>query len=506
MQTLKSIINRYMYLITFISVTIILFLIIYLQITTEQKRFHAASIKVFAQIEQVLQETQKEPAYIFSLFCIDPEADFYAIDMESEEIVGTTVAENAGKTPEELGFDLDRIKMDHPEFHAMINGQNSYCIFKKVGSHYLGRAIPSRELYQRIPTTIFQLAVCLYLIALTLSYAVTSYINNYVVEKIQDVNLKLESITEGNLNATFNIRSSLEFSELSDYLNSMIQSLINNNKKMSYVLSKTNLYIGVYEHNHRKKNVRYTEYVPRILALDEPKMEQLSSDYDSFRAFLDEIRRNPVPGESGIYRLGEPSNRYVRLEETKEHEDIFGVLIDVTDSMLRQKKIEFERDMDLLTGLYNRRGLDNQIHALFQTPETLGCSAFVMIDADGLKTVNDTYGHEKGDIYLKKVSDIICNFGARGCVAARQSGDEFILFLYQYDTEEELIHTIKTLEYTQNHSFAELDAGLVIPLSFSFGYCLTQKGADYQDLIREADRKMYENKRKRKKNRSSFHK
>lgn len=490
-----------MYLITFISITIILLLVIYLQLTIEQKRFHATSLKTFIQIERVLQETGKEPSYIFSLFCVNPEVNYYAIDVKSEKIVGTTIAENAGKTPAEIGLDLNKVKMDNHAFHAMINGKNYYCIFQRSGTVYLGCVTLSRELYQRIPTTIFELAVCLYLIALTLSYAVTSYINNYVVEKIQDINLKLESITEGNLDAVFNIRSSLEFSELSDYLNSMIRSLINNNKKMSYVLSKTNMYIGVYERSHHKKNVRYTEYVPRILALDEPKMEQLSSDYDSFKAFLDNIRKNPVPGESGIYRLGESSNRYVKLEETEEHDDIFGVLIDVTDSMLRRRKIEFERDMDLLTGLYNRRGLDNRIHALFQNPESLGYSAFLMIDADGLKAVNDTYGHEKGDVYLKKVSDIIRSFGPRSRVAARQSGDEFILFLYQYDTKEELLHTIKTLEAIQDHSFAELDAGLVIPLSFSFGYCLTQEGADYQNLIREADRKMYENKRKRKKNR-----
>lgn len=62
-----------------------------------------------------------------------------------------------------------------------------------------------------------------------------------------------------------------------------------------------------------------------------------------------------------------------------------------------------ERDIDSLTGLYNRRGLDIQLSKLFEEPEKLGYCAMVMVDADGLKIINDTYGHEKGDIYLKKL-------------------------------------------------------------------------------------------------------
>lgn len=60
-----------------------------------------------------------------------------------------------------------------------------------------------------------------------------------------------------------------------------------------------------------------------------------------------------------------------------------------------------------MTGLYNRRGMEIKLKQLFEKPEKLGYSAIVMIDADGLKGVNDTYGHEKGDIYLKKIGQVI---------------------------------------------------------------------------------------------------
>lgn len=85
--------------------------------------------------------------------------------------------------------------------------------------------------------------------------------------------------------------------------------------------------------------------------------------------------------------------------------------------------------MDALTGLYNRRGLDARLERLFAEPEKLGHYAVVMIDADGLKGINDTYGHDKGDEYLRKIADTINAFDPGNSLAARQGGDEFVLFL-----------------------------------------------------------------------------
>ncbi len=312
------------------------------------------------------------------------------------------------------------------------------------------------------------------------------------------MNEKLSSITRGNMDETIDIQSSLEFSELSDHLNRMIKSLLENNEKMSYVLSKTNLYIGIYEYNSYMKKVRFTEYIPKIFDLDAGEMEELSSDYKSFRAFIDKLHENPVMGEPGIFQLSGDVRRYVRLEENNGEHDIFGVAIDVTEDILRRKKIERERDMDQLTGLLNRRGLDNRLSILFQEPEKLGCSAFVMIDADGLKMVNDTYGHEKGDSYLKKISGIIETFNRKGSVAARQGGDEFLLFLYQYEGKRELLREIHALREVQDGHFVELDSEIRVPLRFSFGYVFTGESTDYHGLIKKADERMYRNKRKRK--------
>lgn len=444
----------------------------------------------------VLKATEKnELSYLFSLFRVNPHANYYAVAGKSGEIVGSTDLPSVGKNLAEIGVDPDSITTGTTAFHAHVNGVNSYCVFREKDGNYIGRILSCHEMYQSIPPITAALAVCLITIAFILSHVVTKYMNLYVVEGIRSVNEKLHSITQGNLDELVDIQNSVEFSELSSYINRMKQSLLDNSKKMSYVLSKTNMYIGVYEYNQHMKRVRITRHVPRILCLTPQEAEDLSADYRQFQAFITALRQDPVAGETNVFALKE---RYVKLEELNRENEIFGVIIDVTEEIRKRQKIEAERDYDLLTGLYNRRGLDIRLSALFDKPEALGCSAVVMIDADNLKTINDSYGHDAGDVYLKEIAALIQDFGPKSCVSARLGGDEFLLFLYRYGSEQELTDTILLLTDLQNNSFADLSDQVRVPLRFSFGTSMTGQSADYEKLIKEADEKMYENKRKRK--------
>ena len=104
-----------------------------------------------------------------------------------------------------------------------------------------------------------------------------------------------------------------------------------------------------------------------------------------------------------------------------------------------------------------------------------------------------------GDAYLKEIARLISALDARHCVAARLGGDEFVLFLYQYDEEKMLSDAISRLDDIQTCSHVDLPDGGSVPIRFSFGYRLVEEGIDYQTLLKEADEKMYEYKRERKK-------
>ncbi len=444
----------------------------------------------------VMKATQKnELSYIFSLFRVNPEASYYAIDQTSGEIVGSTELDCVHKNSEAVGLILDEIASRPKGFHAAVNGQDSFCVFQLIGSNYIGRILTDRVLYEWIIMNTVVLLFCLIIIAVVLIRAVTGHMNRYVVDDIYRINKKLHAIADGNLEEVINIQSSMEFSELSSDINRMKKSLMDNNRKMSYVLSKTNMYMGVYEYNENMRQVRFTEYVPQILGITPEKARQFSCDCQMFREFLSRIRSHPLAGEENIFGM---DGRYIKIEEICENGDVFGVLIDVTEDTLKRLQMEQERDYDHLTGLYNRRGLENFLASCFDRPKELGESALVMIDADNLKTVNDTYGHEGGDIYLRRLADILGKFEPGHSVAARLGGDEFVLFLYKYQTEKELSDAVMALEKLQDNRRTRLNEDLDVPLGFSFGYCLAGGRADYQVLLKEADEKMYENKKARK--------
>lgn len=450
---------------------------------------------------RVMEFTEKnELSYIFSLFRVNVEAEYYAIDVESGEVVGSTVMSDVGRSAAAVGFKLQEIKNDPDGFHEKVNGNTSFCVFTQMGNNYIGRVLPNSSLYRQVPTNTIVLAVCLILISQILSRAVTGYMNKYVASGIYGINEKLRMIGKGHLDERVDVQSSIEFAELSAHINDILQSILDNNRKMSYVLSKTNMFIGEYEYSLWNKRVRFTEYVPKILNLSEEETSKMTEDYTVFRAYVDLITKNPVPGEMDVYKLPGTKERYVRLEEIIEKKQVFGAVIDVTDEMCKLKRAEIERDVDALTGLYNRRGLEYKLNKLYECPEEMGQTALIMVDADGLKGINDNYGHDKGDVYLKKIAGVINNFGIRSSLAARLGGDEFVLFLYEYDDERELINTIRTLEYVQNNSSAKLGDNISVPLSFSMGYCLGDESADYQKQLKIADERMYENKRQRKLN------
>ncbi len=447
---------------------------------------------------RVMKAMEKnELSYIFFYLRVDPAANYYAVDQESGNIVGTTDLPSVGKKLEDIGLSIADIPSENTGFHCHINGTGSFCVFRKIGTIYVGRVIPDSVIYQRLPANMILLVLGLWLIVIILSSAMMWCMNRYVINGIYSVNKKLYRIAKGNLDEVVDVQSCVEFSELSSYINEMVKSLLANSEKMSYVLGKTNMYIGVYEYNKNMKKVRFTEYIPRIFLLDEEESKRLSEDDKEFQKFIEKVRENPVAGEQGTYKLGE-EDHYVKLEEISEENGIFGVAIDVTEEITRRKKIEVERDIDSLTGLYNRRGLDVQLTRLFGEPEKLGYCAMVMVDADGLKIINDTYGHEKGDVYLKKIGEMINTFETGKSVAARQGGDEFVLFLYQYEREEDLFEAFKVLDFIRQHCLAYLGEQLRVPLSFSFGYSLAKGELGYQEMLKEADERMYENKRERK--------
>lgn len=246
------------------------------------------------------------------------------------------------------------------------------------------------------------------------------------------------------------------------------------------------------------KTVRFTEKLAKILSLEYSEVQALSEDCALFKEYIRARIFDRVSDEENIYRLFGETEKYVKFEEFTSHNSILGIIMDVTEDYNRRRQLETERDFDSLTGLLNRRGLERRLKTMFKLPDKLGCGALVMIDADGLKQINDKFGHEAGDAYLKGIADALRSFGEKNSLCARQGGDEFVLFLHNYGSEEQVEEQLKRLSDIQQNGSARLGENKTVPVKFSFGVSLLDGSGDFRSLLKAADEKMYASKRLRK--------
>ena len=151
---------------------------------------------------------------------------------------------------------------------------------------------------------------------------------------------------------------------------------------------------------------------------------------------------------------------------------------------------------DTITGLPNRRALDERLDAEIINARRTGSSfAVVMMDLDGFKRVNDTYGHEMGDLVLRAVFNVIAVGIRSSDFIARYGGDELTLLLHQSDIRAAKLVTDKILENLAKFSYKAPD-GTGIKLGISGGVAIyPSHGRSAPALMRAADAALYDAKK-----------
>lgn len=338
--------------------------------------------------------------------------------------------------------------------------------------------------------------LCLAIISIFFEVLIVKYIHKYVIDSIEQINHQLYKISKGNLEEEVAINNSLEFQQLSHYINEMKRSILMNNKKMDYILDKTNQYIGFYEYNLESKTIYISQAAQDMLSIDRQQYHYFKDHVEDFVRYLKALSHNAVENEDKIYYLSS-NELYIKIDEKEDEKDIFGVLLDVTDSFKKRKKAETERDIDSLTQLYNRRGLEKRVNALLK--EGIQQGTLVFIDSDGLKQVNDVYGHHQGDLYLNAIAQILKSYPQEHVLSGRLGGDEFVIFFYNYASQEEMNKVLNELKQKQDQQLY-LTEDCLVHVGFSCGLCDYEKEFDFSKMLGIADQRMYENKRKRKGN------
>ncbi len=171
-------------------------------------------------------------------------------------------------------------------------------------------------------------------------------------------------------------------------------------------------------------------------------------------------------------------------------------------SMKRMKKmqsdLEFFLRRDPLTGLYNRRGYEDNITSIKNT----SFGSILMCDIDHFKNVNDKYGHNTGDYVLKEVAKVLKEELRDNDISVRWGGEEFLIFLSETAISQACLMA-ERLRYKIEHNEIVYD-NKSIYITFSIGVSVIENDISLEEAIKNADHAMYVSK-KEGRNRVSKH-
>lgn len=183
---------------------------------------------------------------------------------------------------------------------------------------------------------------------------------------------------------------------------------------------------------------------------------------------------------------------YTHFKETKidlpnRGEGILSMQVDLTDLRMKERKLKFLSYHDQLTNLYNRAFFDLELKRL-DTEEQLPLT-MIVIDVNGLKLINDIYGHLVGDQLIKSAAEVLKSSLRGEDVLARFGGDEFVVILPQ--TSKEVAEKIVDRINKKSDEVKVKDTILSLGIGFA-----TKNNSDQEitDVFNIADDNMYQDK------------
>ncbi len=154
-----------------------------------------------------------------------------------------------------------------------------------------------------------------------------------------------------------------------------------------------------------------------------------------------------------------------------------------------EKQFQYLYVHDALTGIYNRYGFNERLNKLFPDPsvQELG---MLLLDLDLFKNVNDTYGHDAGDVVLKFTADTLCRLSGDRAAVCRWGGEEFAVLLWN---GEDALHLAETIHREMENAQIDI-GGRAIQVTVSIGVCSVgqRSGVTIAQLVKGADKCLYQ--------------
>lgn len=287
----------------------------------------------------------------------------------------------------------------------------------------------------------------------------------------------------------------VEIDRLAEAIEYLSDNVAESASRLQKIISIADVGIAAFEYDTNSHTIHFMGSINEILKMPPETCQRIPAEkIKEAVAQRYTIESQVTQDEYKIYSLSHKQLDYwLSMKLLEEKDRIIGVFTDVTKEMKERRKLEYERNYDILTTLMNRRAFSEIMENKLKHPSVMKVAALLMLDLDNLKFINDSYGHDWGDTYLKNMAESLKRIKWEKKITARLSGDEFIVLLYGADTQDELRKEFDQLYIDMNTFKMELPDGERVNVRASGGVAWYPiDSTEYTTLMRYADFAMYQ--------------
>ena len=427
------------------------------------------------------------------------------------------------------------------DFETIINGQDVFVNVynSSINGWKIATVTPKSILTTEVNNTIYFI-IFISVILIIISLIIVIMILKKITTPISELTSLMKEAEEGNLCIQSNINTNDEFQRLGNSFNSMIKQLKLNYEELAalyeqlaategtlrtqydelqysqkilkkgeerYRLALDGANDAIWEldlENHKffvsdkfyemtgyKRNSKHKiKYLFNNLI--HPKDKSKAKD-----ALLEHINNN-TPLYQSEFRIKKEDDSYIWIynrgkalrNENGQATKLAGSITDITDRKVSEKKILYMAHYDELTNLPNRSYFMNKVdEKLIMAEKNNTKFVILFIDLDNFKIINDTLGHDLGDMLLKNISNKFKNLIYKSDLVCRLGGDEFVI-LHKFEKEEDIILIADKIIDMFKNSFEIADKQIFITASIGISV-YPEDGNDVKSILKNSDAAMY---------------